>query len=407
MRKFTKEITALFATAAIGATACAGTVSASEQPVLPDEPAACSEDYPPFAGGIWDIREDGTPDEEIPPLAGDIVEGNIPYEDILPPTAGTPLPGDENIDELYDEYIDKGVPTAGVATITDELVSEPDGDINDDGICDRTDMEALRKWILHQPDDTEHTERIKKADFNYDGVINAVDLSLFKQQTLIAQENAKIKFEGGMMLFSPAASTSGVVDFLKVLRPNRYNFGNCYNLTPFVITQEYGFRIFERYHALYLEYQGEIYTLDEQAVDWYDIKNFAIADLNYDGYFEIYYVYSLLHSVSSHESPSADWFTLGYFDTATCTSHISNYGGDVSVITEHSIDMQMTLQYGDLKIGYTYPVTSIRETPEGYEYRYCTYLHPVAKFSADDDEIGITYYPQYDEMYHDVKELDD
>ena len=279
----------------------------------------------------------------------------------------------------------------------DEMLPKPDGDINNDGICDQTDMEALRKWLLHQPDDTNHTERIKNADFNYDGVINAVDLSLFKQQTLIAQENAKIKSESGITLFTPAASTSGVVDFLKVIRPNRYNFEGCYNLTPFVITQKYGFRIFERNHALYLEYQGEIYMLDEKAVYWYDIKNFAIADLNSDGHFEIYYAYSVLHDVISRDSPSADWFTLGYFDTATCTSHISNYGGDVSVITEHSIDFAMAIQNGCLKIGYTYLVT---DTTNDSYYSYYYYLHPVAKFSADDGEIGITYYPQYDEMYY-------
>ena len=206
MRKFTKEISVLLATAAIGAAASAGNVSAStEENLMSSEGVLTISDEEindvPVAGGLMadpylheEITTEPTseellpptagepmpPDylieptsEEIPPLAGDVavVDGYIEptTEEFLPPTAGVPMLPDDII-EPTNEWLP---PTAGA-------VADPDGDINADGSINMADLVMLQKWLFNKEgcDDCE----MWRADFTHDGVINVFDLVALRQE---------------------------------------------------------------------------------------------------------------------------------------------------------------------------------------------------------------------------------
>lgn len=166
MRKFTKEISALLATVAMGAaaTTSAGVISAAsetqmqnaEKTVLCDETICTNPEkvYERLAGVVVSPND---PEEILPPDAGvaqisdEEIETKPPYEilprtagvpmmpdslindstleeeeETLPPEAGEPMPPDEYIEVNTVEYLP---PTAGLPMIPDELVeptTEPD-----------------------------------------------------------------------------------------------------------------------------------------------------------------------------------------------------------------------------------------------------------------------------------------
>lgn len=60
--------------------------------------------------------------------------------------------------------------------------SEVKGDLNLDGACNTADAVLLQKWLLTVPD-TE-LNNWKNADWNADGILNAVDLNRMKQKLL-------------------------------------------------------------------------------------------------------------------------------------------------------------------------------------------------------------------------------
>ncbi|HAG12970.1 MAG TPA: hypothetical protein DCG49_03800 [Ruminococcus sp.] len=377
MRKFTKEITALFASAAIGASACSGTVSASEQPVLPDEPAACSEDYPPFAGGVWGIDQ--------------------PDSDDLLQTADEPIPAD-----AYPDAAD--IPPLGGA------LAPADGDLNGDFILDETDMDLFQKWLLHPSDSDIPSEYdlISHNDFNYDGILNAVDLTMMKQHAMAYQKTDQIHTEKGITVFSPANSKTAVKNYLYQIYGSELRVDYpiaCFNVTPLAVTQQYGFRIFYDdnrmpygFHCYALEYEGKTYRLDFD-LKYTMLSSFAVADLNQDGKIEIYYTVFRYTDKDNKLRPDQK---IAYFDTATLTVHQFDYKGDDYGNPLSQENPLLTLQNGSLEIVQT--TTELETTTTVRTYgRICE----IGQLSADDGEIGITYYPQYDEMYHDVKELDD
>ena len=56
------------------------------------------------------------------------------------------------------------------------------GDANHDGVFNMADIVTLQKWLMNVPE----TKMInwEMADFNQDGKLNAIDLTLMKRQLL-------------------------------------------------------------------------------------------------------------------------------------------------------------------------------------------------------------------------------
>ena len=185
MRKFTKEISVLLATAAIGAAASAGNVSAStEENLMSSEGVLTISDEDindvPVAGGLMadpylheEITTEPTSEELLPPTAGEpmppdyLIEPTT--EEFLPPTAGVPMLPDDDI-EPTNEWLP---PLAGDVAV-------PDGDINADGSINMADLVMLQKWLFNKEgcDDCE----MWRADFTHDGVINVFDLVALRQE---------------------------------------------------------------------------------------------------------------------------------------------------------------------------------------------------------------------------------
>ena len=121
MRKFTKEISALLAAAAVGTTAYASLVSASSEPEAQIDGLMTVSD---------EIDDDtataGVPmvsDEQIETTTEEFFAGvDMPEETTEPPMAGEPMPSDEFIETTTEEI----VPLAGD-------IAMADGDINGDG----------------------------------------------------------------------------------------------------------------------------------------------------------------------------------------------------------------------------------------------------------------------------------
>lgn len=179
MRKFTKEITSLIASAAVGtaagvgafAAAPEGTIQTSGAEIIPTDIPCPTEIW--TTAGVPMISDEfiEIPTEEIPPLAGDPLPPDefieIPTEEI-PPLAGEPLPPDEFIEPITEEM----PPLAGD-------IAPPDGDVNGDGSLSIADVVSFQKWLLNATDAELHNWRA--ADLCEDGKLDVFDLTLMKK----------------------------------------------------------------------------------------------------------------------------------------------------------------------------------------------------------------------------------
>ena len=188
MRKFTKEITSLIASAAVGTAAGVGAFSASSEeivqtagvPMISDESIEPTtvEEIPPLVGDPLPPDEfiEPTTVEEIPPLAGEplppdeFIEPTTVEE--IPPLAGEPLPTDEFIEPTTVEEIP---PLVGD-------IAPSDGDANDDGLFNIADVVSLQKWLLNAPD--AELYNWTAADLCMDGKLDVFDLTLMKKALL-------------------------------------------------------------------------------------------------------------------------------------------------------------------------------------------------------------------------------
>lgn len=163
MRKFTREITALLASAAIGATAGMGAFSASSEEIVttagvdmnPDEIICTTKPTEPTL----------PPLEGVPLLPDEWIE--LPTEE-MPPLAGDPLPPDEWIETTEDEL----PPLMGD-------IAPPDGDVNGDGSFNIADVVAFQKWLLNAPD--AELYNWTAADLYADGKLDVFDLTLMRK----------------------------------------------------------------------------------------------------------------------------------------------------------------------------------------------------------------------------------
>ncbi len=107
-------------------------------------------------------------------------------------------------------------------------------------------------------------------------------------------------------------SDHGVDHFLKQLGEydTDYEDDVCYNVTWDMLSGQFGFEVFkfEKSRVSFLLYDNDIYEL-ESGFGFEGITYLAAADLNGDGYSELYYTF-----VAGSGMPYAG---VGYFDTAT------------------------------------------------------------------------------------------
>lgn len=207
MRKFTKEISALLASVAVGAAACATASASSEQmeqtagvmaisdeiaedtptagvPLPPDEPTELTtEEIPMIAGEIFPFDEliETATEEEIPPIEGEIV----------PP------------DELTEPATEEIPPLAGD-------IAPADGDVNADGSFGVADVVMFRKWLSAVPD--ARLGYWQSADFNHDNKLNIFDLLLMKK-ALIEEKQENLITADDIIELSKKGENLTVADF--------------------------------------------------------------------------------------------------------------------------------------------------------------------------------------------------
>ena len=233
MRKFTKEIMTLLTTVAMGTTTGAAPAEISDEPVRSagnrlntNEASWCEpDDTTPFAG---EQMEPGTPIYETA-IAGDMMMSNDTYTTMSttePPFIGTSVATATSTTMPTTEppFIGTSIATAtsttmptteppfigtSIATATSttmptteppfigtsiavETTTEPpfaggmmvtyDGDVNEDGIFNISDVVTFQRHLLNAPD-------IKivnwyAADRNHDGVLDVFDLIIMKRDLI-------------------------------------------------------------------------------------------------------------------------------------------------------------------------------------------------------------------------------
>ena len=214
MRKFTKEIMTLLTTVAMGTTMGAAPAEISDEPVRSagnrlntDEASWCGpDDTTPFAG---EQMESGTPIYETA-IAGDMMMSNDTYTTTMPTTA-TPFIGTSvatatstTMPTTEPPFIGTSIATAtsttlptteppfiGTSIAVETTTESPfaggmmvtyDGDVNEDGIFNISDVVTFQRHLLNAPD-------IKivnwyAADRNHDGVLDVFDLIIMKRDLI-------------------------------------------------------------------------------------------------------------------------------------------------------------------------------------------------------------------------------
>ncbi|MDE5771384.1 MAG: dockerin type I repeat-containing protein [Ruminococcus sp.] len=209
MRKFTKEITALIASVAIGTVAGIGAISASSEEIvqtageamIPDETISTTEpEIPPVDGGLLPTDEwiEPTTEEEFPPTAGvDMPEPTT--EEELPPLMGDIAPAD--------------------------------GDVNGDGSFNVADVVLFQKWLLNVPD--VNLYNWMAADLYMDGKLDVFDLCLMKKALIEKRHEVASDFYISMTGYSEGllklaysdnpdtviTSTSELLDYIEQIYP--------------------------------------------------------------------------------------------------------------------------------------------------------------------------------------------
>lgn len=123
-----------------------------------------------------------------------------------------------------------------------------------------------------------------------------------------------------IVTFQMVPSSEGVDDFLKLLDGYRGNYDDeqCYSVTPEDIADNYNFNIFkfDKSCSSFLSYDDKVYPLGK----WFGshgVNSFAVADLNGDGKFELYFTGLCGSGIISAY--------VGYFDTASKENVIFDY----------------------------------------------------------------------------------
>ncbi len=178
-------------------------------------------------------------------------------------------------------------------------VSNIKGDANCDGQVDLSDavmiMQALanpNKYGICGTAEHHLTEQ-GKLNSDMDGNGLTVGDALAIQRKLLGLDYGEN--DSDIVVFEMSPSDAGVAEFLanNPTIKSSYKDDELFNITPQEITDKYGFKIF-KYSGnceTYLEYKGKTYQLGS---GWGGLGtvSFAVADLNNDGYYELYFTYS-------------------------------------------------------------------------------------------------------------------
>ncbi len=231
MRKFTKEITALLATAALGASM--GTVSASSKDKVRSSGANASsktnslqESATEFVEGvaIADSYTDVTPivgttvaeivtdpqvewytegttvsEEYTHPTKEPTLMGTTVCEEFTFPTEEPTIMGTSVSEEVTEPFEEETEDPSMIGTTVSEQVTEPeeiipidppDGDVNDDGVLNAADLVLFHRYLIRP-----HSVKLMNkdaADMVHDGKLNVFDLIKMKR-TLIESKYHKSK----------------------------------------------------------------------------------------------------------------------------------------------------------------------------------------------------------------------
>lgn len=178
---------------------------------------------------------------------------------------------------------------------TTEIVA---GDTNCDGTMDLADaimiMQALAnpdKYGINGTAERHLTEQGKlNGDMNGDGLTVGDALAIQRKLLGLDEET-----DSDIVVFEMTPSKTSVDEFLanNPTIKSSYKDDELFNITPQEITDKYGFKIFKYSEECetYLEYQGKVYQL---GTGWGGpgTVSFAVADLNEDEHYELYYTYS-------------------------------------------------------------------------------------------------------------------
>lgn len=139
------------------------------------------------------------------------------------------------------------------------------------------------------------------------------------------------------------SSNNQVSDFVakNIDYETEYETDECYNITPVFIDNNSDYKVFKYINSAesFIMYDGEIYSIGT-CFGGFGITSMALADLNKDGEYELYYTFSWGSGI--HRSQA------GYFDPISKEIHIFEYS------LFHS-DMMLTVNNdGDLCVNSAY-----------------------------------------------------
>ncbi|MBP5580024.1 MAG: dockerin type I repeat-containing protein [Ruminococcus sp.] len=209
-------------------------------------------------------------------------------------------------------------------TVISEAPDILKGDTNCDGQVDMADvvliMQALANPNKYGIDGTaEHhlTEQGKlSGDMDGDGL--TVGDALAIQRKLLGLKDESSADASDIVTFEMEPSKLGVEKFLannpKIA--NDYEEDELYNITPSKISEKYGFTVYKFANSCesYLDYKGKAYSIGTGFGGPGTIA-FAAADINKDGNYEFYYIFSYGSGTKSSE--------IGFFDASENTKFYS------------------------------------------------------------------------------------
>lgn len=188
-------------------------------------------------------------------------------------------------------------------------------------------------------------QKIKKSKLLMTALVIAVFMLTGCRQN---EQQAEQQNASNIITFQMVPSSNGVEDYIEQVFGDDYDevaAGRYYNVVPEDIANNYGINIFKSDLLCYsvLVYDNERYPLGE-CIGGYGVTSFAIADVNEDGEFELYFTYSWGSGIPRSQ--------IGYFDTASKETVIFDssclYLNDDTEITEEMRAMPFSNWFAEM-----------------------------------------------------------
>lgn len=191
--------------------------------------------------------------------------------------------------------------TTTVTTSVTTLLATIKGDANCDGQVDMADvvliMQALANPNRYGLNGTAYVHLTPQGNINadMDGFGMTVNDALAIQRKLLGLDDENGFDASGIVTFEMEPTKTGVEEFLandpKIA--SDYEEDELYNVTPSKITEKFGFTVFKFAKSCesYVVYKDKTYLL-ESSFGGPGTISFAVADLNKDGNYELYFTFS-------------------------------------------------------------------------------------------------------------------